>query len=77
MWLKIKFSTDKLDKIQHIVKTVSWRLIGSIDTILIAWILNGNCELGLSIGAFELISKSALYYVHERVWYCTKYGKIN
>ena len=75
LWMKITIVCDTSYKIRHLLKTISWRLIGRIDTILIAWFINGNIVLGLSIGAFELISKSALYYIHERIWYRTKFGK--
>lgn len=56
-------------KKRHIAKAITWRIIGTLDTIILGWFLTGNPEIGLSIGLFEFISKSILYYFHERVWY--------
>lgn len=53
---------------RSLAKTVSWRVIGTIDTVLISWIVTGTAALALSIGAIELISKMILYFFHERVW---------
>jgi uncharacterized membrane protein len=59
---------------RHVMKTITWRLIGTIDTILIGWIISGNPLIGLKIGSVEIISKMVLYYLHERVWYKTNFG---
>lgn len=64
---------------RHIAKTITWRIVGTIDTILLSWLLTGNVSLGLQIGAAEFFSKMALYYAHERMWFrinLTKHGKI-
>jgi uncharacterized membrane protein len=62
------------DKIRHILKTVTWRMVGTVDTIVLSWLLSGNLSLGFKIGGVELITKMFLYYFHERVWY--KYIRI-
>ena len=62
------------DKIRHILKTVTWRMVGTVDTIVLSWLLSGNLTLGFKIGGVELITKMFLYYFHERVWY--KYIRI-
>ena len=54
---------------RHIVKAISWRIDGSIDTMVVAGLLTGNWKLGLSIGGIEVVTKMILYYCHERVWY--------
>jgi len=59
---------------RHVMKTVTWRLVGTIDTILIGWIISGNPLIGLKIGSVEIITKMVLYYIHERVWYKSKFG---
>lgn len=70
-------SKDNADEkiTRSVVKTLSWRIIGTIDTILISWLLTGTLALALSIGAVELITKMILYFVHERVWNSIKWGK--
>jgi uncharacterized membrane protein len=54
---------------RHIAKTISWRIIGTIDTIVLSWIITGSWKLGLSIGGVEIITKMILYFFHERMWY--------
>ena len=54
---------------RHVMKAISWRILGTIDTIVIAGVLTGNWKLGLSIGGVEVFTKMVLYYFHERVWY--------
>ena len=60
---------------RSIVKSISWRAIGTLDTIAISWFVTGTLALALSIGAVELVSKMALYFFHERAWNLIKWGK--
>ena len=57
------------DKTRHILKSITWRLVGTIDTIILSWAITGNLEIGLKIGGVEVITKMILYYFHERAWY--------
>jgi len=60
---------------RHIVKTISWRIIGTLDTIILSGIITGSWETGLTIGGVEVITKMVLYFFHERAWYkFSKYG---
>ena len=54
---------------RHIVKAITWRILGTLDTILLSWIITGNALTGLKIGFAEVITKMILYYLHERVWF--------
>ena len=54
---------------RHIAKAVSWRVVGTIDTILIGWLISGSFAVGATIGGLEVVTKTFLYYAHERVWY--------
>ena len=54
---------------RHLAKTITWRIVGTIDTILLSWLITGNLTVGLTIGGIEVMSKMILYFVHERVWY--------
>jgi len=76
-WFKINLTKDGRvleSKKRHIAKTVTWRFIGTMDTMLLAWIISGNPLTGLKIGFAEVITKMALYYLHERVLYKMDYG---
>jgi uncharacterized membrane protein len=57
------------DKLRHLYKTISWRIIGTLDTIFLGWLVTGTLSLGLAIGGIEVVTKSILYYTHERFWY--------
>ena len=55
-------------KTRSILKTLSWRIVGTLDTMLLGWIITGDPTVGLKIGALELVTKFVLYYFHERIW---------
>lgn len=59
---------------RHILKTFTWRGIGTLDTILFGWIITGNPLTGLKIGGVETISKMLLYFLHEKLWYKINFG---
>jgi uncharacterized membrane protein len=60
---------------RHIAKTISWRIIGTIDTIILSWMITGNWKFGITIGGVEVITKMILYFLHERAWYkFSKFG---
>ena len=61
-------------KKRHIIKTFSWRGIGTLDTIFFGWLITGNPFTGLKIGGFETVSKMLLYFGHEKLWYKINYG---
>jgi uncharacterized membrane protein len=60
---------------RSIAKTISWRVVGTLDTILISWLITGTLELAFSIGLVELVTKMGLYFFHERAWNKIKWGK--
>ena len=60
---------------RHIAKTISWRIIGTIDTMLLSWFVTGSWKMGVAIGGIEVITKMILYFLHERAWYrFSKFG---
>ena len=61
---------------RSLVKAVSWRVTGTIDTVLISWLITGQVKWALSIGFVELFTKIFLYYVHERIWVRLDYGRV-
>jgi len=61
---------------RSIAKSVSWRTIGTIDTVVIAFLITGKAEIAISIGGIEVFTKMALYYLHERTWNRINFGRI-
>lgn len=59
---------------RSLLKTISWRIVGTLDTMIISWIITGSFKWGLAIGSVEVVTKMVLYYLHERAWYKSSYG---
>jgi uncharacterized membrane protein len=53
---------------RSLIKAVTWRIVATLTTMLIAWLLIGDVTIALSIGAIEFIAKFIIYYLHERAW---------
>jgi uncharacterized membrane protein len=53
---------------RSVIKTISWRTLGTIDTMVISYIITGNLVMAASIGSIEVVTKMILYYYHERAW---------
>lgn len=72
------FSNDRKSEkpVRSVVKSISWRVLGTMDTILISWLITGTLSVAFSIGGIELITKMILYFFHERIWNSIKWGKI-
>ncbi len=49
---------------RSVVKAISWRTVGTIDTIVVSYFITGNLVMAASIGTIEVITKMALYYFH-------------
>ena len=58
-----------VSKKRHILKTITWRIVGTLDTMILSWIITGSIKIGMAIGGVEVITKMVLYYFHERAWY--------
>lgn len=63
---KMSYYTDK--PIKSFIKSLSWRIVGTIDTMAISYLITGKVTVALSIGSVEVITKTILYYIHERTW---------
>ncbi len=60
---------------RSLVKTFSWRITGTLDTILVSLIITGDINTAAAIGVVEVFTKLLLYFVHERIWNRISYGK--
>ena len=58
-----------------VIKAVSWRIIGTLDTFIISFLITGQFKLALSISFVEVFTKITLFYVHERIWNRIKMGR--
>ena len=60
---------------RSIVKAVSWRVTGSIDTFVLSFIFTGSVKVAGSIAGAEAITKMILYYLHERAWTAIRWNQ--
>ncbi|MCO6358305.1 putative membrane protein DUF2061 [Roseivirga pacifica] len=66
---KIQDSTKSGDSsFKSLAKTVSWRIVGTLDTMIISYLITGELATAFSIGSIEVFTKMILYYFHERIW---------
>ena len=73
-----QWKTEKPAKDSHlrsVIKGITWRITGTVDTMVISYFVTGNPMLALKIGGVEIFTKLALYYLHERVWQKIKWGQ--
>lgn len=64
----------KVAKKRHLLKAITWRVIASLTSFFIGWAATGDISMGLTVGAFDVVIKFVLYYLHERAWYRSDYG---
>ena len=54
---------------RHILKAISYRILGSLQTCTISYFFTGNFWVAGSIGLTEICIKPIIYFFHERAWY--------
>lgn len=60
---------------RSLAKAISWRVTGTVDTMLISLVITRSLKLAAAIGLTEVITKSLLYYAHERAWLRIPFGR--
>ena len=61
--------------VRSLAKTISWRIVASSITVLIVFLFTGNVVVSAGVGSLELISKTVVYYIHERIWNMSNFGR--
>lgn len=71
------FEEDKISErpFRSIAKALSWRVVGTIDTLIVSYFLTGRIGLATSIASVDFLTKLLLYFFHERIWNKIKWGK--
>jgi uncharacterized membrane protein len=65
----------KATKTRSAVKAITWRITGTADTFLISLLITKKPIVAASIASFEVITKTFLYYFHERIWNKISWGR--
>ena len=60
---------------RSIAKAISWRVLGSVATMLLVLIFTKRLALSLAVGGIEFVSKIGLFWFHERIWDRLRFGK--
>lgn len=71
---KISQTNIREKPVRSLLKALSWRITGSLDTILLSWLFTQNVNTALAIGLTEVLTKTFLYYFHERAWNRVRIG---
>jgi uncharacterized membrane protein len=67
----------KVTKSRSFVKAISWRIVGTIDTFVLSLWITHKPVTAVSIAGFEVMTKTVLYYFHERGWNQVQWGRKN
>ncbi len=59
---------------RSVLKTLSWRLLATLTTILLVYLFTGRLGMAFTLGGIEIVLKMLLYYFHERAWNRTSFG---
>ena len=73
---KIGRLKEKVKRARSFYKAVTWRIIASLDTFFLSYIITGRFDWATSIAIFEIITKAIIYYFHERAWNRVKWGRL-
>lgn len=64
-------------KRRSFAKAISWRLLAVIITTTVVYLITGEIEFAVEIGAIDTCAKLLIYFGHERIWQRIPYGKID
>jgi len=53
---------------RSVLKTFSWRIVATVTTMAVAYVITGQATAAIAIGSVEFVLKLLLYYWHERLW---------
>lgn len=54
--------------LRSISKAFSWRIVATLTTGAIAYLITGELDTAILIGGIEFVFKIFIYYLHERLW---------
>ncbi|MDP9145423.1 MAG: adenylyl-sulfate kinase [Actinomycetota bacterium] len=60
---------------RSVAKALSWRVLGTVATAGLVFIFTRRLSLSLAVGGLEFVSKIGLFWLHERAWDRSSFGK--
>jgi uncharacterized membrane protein len=70
------YSTIRDRPVKSIIKAVTWRIVGTFDTMALSYFITGKTIVALLIGSLEVFTKMFLYFLHERIWAIVRWGRM-
>ena len=67
---------SKESRLRSLIKGITWRILATATTMIIAYIITGEVGDAIKIGAIEFVGKLLIYYLHERAWQMVPRGTI-
>jgi uncharacterized membrane protein len=64
-----------ISKKRSLAKSLTWRVIAVITTLLVGYVMTGSWAFALSLALVSNGINFVLYYLHERVWLQVNWGK--
>ena len=61
---------------RSIAKALSWRVVATLITGVVAWQLTGRLDIAIEIGMLDATLKLAVFYGHERIWQRSGFGRV-
>ena len=61
---------------RSLIKAISWRITGTVDTFIISWLITGRVKIATGIAFTEIFTKIVLFWLHERFWNKINWGKL-
>ena len=63
------------NRLRSVLKAISWRIVATLTTVLLVFVFSRDLTLGTIVGVTELVVKTIIYYLHERAWNLTDFGR--
>jgi len=61
---------------RSIIKAITWRIFALLITIIVSFAILGSWSVSIAIGILSNLLKTLFYYIHERLWERTNWGKV-
>ena len=76
LWNRFEWGrSNRISRIRSFIKVLTWRLLATIDTFILSMIITSEITWAVSIAIFEILTKSIIYYFHERIWNKFEWGR--
>lgn len=62
-------------KKRSFIKAAVYRVIGTLVTTLLVFLITKNPELSVAVGVLDLFIKFIIYFIHDRIWQKINFGK--